>query len=287
MPELPEVETIRQYLAQVLPGQAVISVEHLDGRMVKEPKQDGEMIARKMAGLVVQDVMRRGKFLFIRWANDESLMIHLGMSGRLVWTMDSQIPRHGHLMIHFSQGRLLLVDPRRFGRIGWVAKGDQLRAGLGVEPLGPKLTTSFMVGRLAGRTAAIKSLLLDQKLVAGIGNIYADEALFRARIHPKTMGRDLSNEDIRRLVKAIRAVLREGLKNRGTSFSDYVDALGKRGDNRQYLRVYGREGLSCRRCGTNILTELVQKRTSHYCPQCQKLSIVTQNHKEGVAYAEV
>ncbi|MDA8192427.1 MAG: bifunctional DNA-formamidopyrimidine glycosylase/DNA-(apurinic or apyrimidinic site) lyase [Thermaerobacter sp.] len=271
MPELPEVETIRQYLAGVLPGQTVTAVRHLDPRMVKDGSLGAAAIIVRLPGLTVARVVRRGKFLFIGWTQGGHLLIHLGMSGRLGFAPVAEPTPHTHLLLAFTHGELQLVDPRRFGRVGWVAAGEVLRPGLGVEPLSRGFTRTFLMTRLLGRTAPIKSVLLDQRIVAGIGNIYADEALFRAGIHPRTPAGELSAVQTARLVRGVRAVLREGLANRGTSFSDYVDALGRAGDNQHYLRVYGRGGEPCRRCRAMVATMVIQGRTSHFCPTCQPL----------------
>lgn len=274
MPELPEVETIRGYLTDILPGERIIRVAHLDARLLKEPgvENDAEWIQGSLTGQVVQSVSRRGKFLFLDLTTGAHLLIHLGMSGRL--TLEPRgdpWKKHTHLVLEFPDTELRLVDPRRFGRIGWVPAGKALRPDLGVEPLSAGFTRHYLSERFKGRTAPVKSLLLDQRIVAGLGNIYADEALFRARIHPTLDAGRLSEEETARLVRAIRAVLRDSIRYRGTSFSDYVDALGHPGENQNYLRVYGRMGQPCFRCRRPIVTVVIQKRTSHFCPRCQRI----------------
>lgn len=233
---------------------------------------DSLMIAARLPGLVIQSMERRGKYLFLRLPDQTWLVVHLGMSGRLVMTTRDQMwANHTHLVLEFSGGdQLRLVDPRRFGRLGWFEGEhlDQLMP-LGPEPLGNQFNSRYLKSRLVNRTTAIKSLLLDQMLVAGLGNIYADEALFKARIHPLTRGQDLSDAAVQRLTRAIRAVLREGIEHRGTSFSDYVDALGHPGENQDYLFVYGRTGLPCSRCGQPIQSVVIHQRTSHFCRRCQ------------------
>lgn len=272
MPELPEVETIRAYLEAILPGRPILAVPHLDPRMVKMGTGDSALIAARLPGLVIQSMERRGKYLFLRFPDNAWLVVHLGMSGRLVMTSKDQVwANHTHLVLEFSGGdQLRLVDPRRFGRVGWFEgeRLDQIIA-LGPEPLGRQFNSRYLKSRLANRTTAIKSLLLDQMLVAGLGNIYADEALFKARIHPLMRGQDLGDEAVQRLTRAIRAVLRDGIQHRGTSFSDYVDALGHRGENQDYLFVYGRTGLPCSRCGNPIQSVVIHQRTSHFCRRCQ------------------
>lgn len=275
MPELPEVETIRTYLQSILPGRQVRAVKHLDGRMVKMGSADPAMIGAHLPGLMVQSMERRGKYLLLRFQGNGWLVVHLGMSGRLVMAEPDQPWKvHTHMVLEFSGGQeLRLVDPRRFGRLGWFeADQPDVFLPLGPEPLGRQFTTTYLKNRLGNRATAIKSLLLDQALVAGLGNIYADEALFKARIHPLTPGQDLSDIAVTRLTRAIRAVLREGIQHRGTSFSDYVDALGHPGDNQAYLAVYGRAGKPCVRCKGPIRSLVIHQRTSHFCQRCQLLT---------------
>ncbi|OLZ10558.1 bifunctional DNA-formamidopyrimidine glycosylase/DNA-(apurinic or apyrimidinic site) lyase [Sulfobacillus thermosulfidooxidans] len=271
MPELPEVETIRYYLDHVLPGQKVHKVLHIDPRMVKTGSLSAEEIARRLPGHVVKSIKRRGKFLFLEWETQDHLLIHLGMSGRLIWIQNHEPwALHTHLVLDFEENQLRLIDPRRFGRIGWIDRGVELVPHLGTEPLSADLTSQFLVKRLQGRQAPIKSLLLDQSLIAGLGNIYVDESLFRAKIRPDRPGGSLEPREIKRLVRSIRRVLQEAIEHRGTSFSDYVDALGHPGQNQDYLMVYGRNQAECRVCGQPIVTKVIQGRTSHFCLHCQK-----------------
>ncbi len=271
MPELPEVETIRQYLNDVLPGLKVRQVLHLDSRMVKNGRLSSEEIARRLPGHMVKSLKRRGKFLFLEWDTKDHLLLHLGMSGRLIWVPEN-VPWvvHTHMVLDFGGHHLRLIDPRRFGRIGWMASGEDLVPHLGIEPLSHDLTAPRLIQRLAGRTAPIKSLLLNQGIVAGLGNIYVDEALFRAKIRPDRPGGSLTETDAKRLTRAIRAVLKQAIEHRGTSFSDYVDALGHPGQNQDYLRVYGRNQGPCSVCGEVIVTQVIQGRTAHYCEHCQR-----------------
>ena len=272
MPELPEVETIRAYLQAFLPGRQVMAVRHLDPRMVKMGSWDSTMIGAYLPGLVVQSMERRGKYLLIRFPEQAWLAVHLGMSGRLVIAnRDQAWKNHTHMVLEIAGGEeMRLIDPRRFGRLGmFKAERPEDFLQLGPEPLGHHFTSSYLSYRLQKRSTAIKSLLLDQALLAGLGNIYVDEALFKARIHPLTPGQDLPVDAVARLVRAIRLVLREGIRHRGTSFSDYVDALGHPGENQDYLSVYGRFGQPCVRCGNPIQRIVIHQRTSHFCQRCQ------------------
>ncbi len=273
MPELPEVETIRTYLAGVLPNHAVVRVPHLDGRMVKMGTMAAELIRGRLPGLVVQSIGRRGKYLIIQFHDGSALVIHLGMSGRLVVEPTTTSWRtHTHMVLGLpGEAELRLVDPRRFGRIGYFLEFGEHTLKLGLEPFDRKFTGDYLRDRLSARRSSIKTLLLDQSLVAGLGNIYADEALFGARIHPLTEGAAISRQASRRLVGSIRRVLRVSIAHRGTSFSDYVDALGQPGENQAYLAVYGRTGDPCVRCGAPIQSMVIQSRTSHFCQQCQPM----------------
>lgn len=290
MPELPEVETIRQYLDEVLPGLSVVAVRHLDPRMAKDPAWPASVIARLLVGQVVSGVRRRGKFLFICWQNGDCLELHLGMSGRLTLSSGEPVARHTHLILDFAASELRLVDPRRFGRVAWVPAGQPLKPELGREPLERNFTAAWLAAAFQGRRAPVKAILLDQRVIAGLGNIYADEALFRAGVHPLTPAGELDGDQVKRLVRAIRRVLRDGLAHRGTSFSDYVDALGHPGDHLPYLDVYGRKNRPCRRCGRPIATVVIQSRTSHWCPHCQPAGGVIESSpvdEEGAKYAKV
>ncbi|NMP22841.1 bifunctional DNA-formamidopyrimidine glycosylase/DNA-(apurinic or apyrimidinic site) lyase [Sulfobacillus harzensis] len=286
MPELPEVETIRSYLDSVLAGKAIMSVPHLDDRMVKRSLKNGAEIRAALVGQTFGSVRRRGKFLLLGLASSpDALMIHLGMSGRLVTeSLDAPYRPHTHLVVRYSGGELRLSDPRRFGRIAWVESGGLWGPHLGMEPLSSAFSSKTLGEILKGRKVAIKSALLNQNLVAGLGNIYADEALFYAGIHPQRPAGSLDVDELKRLVRGIRAVLRRSIEHRGTSFSDYVDALGHPGENQGYLKVYGREGKACRRCGTPIQRQVVGGRSSHYCPHCQRL---TETSSEGAHHAEI
>lgn len=270
MPELPEVETIRSYLGGLLPGKRIDAVAWLDPRMVKRSPADAEAMASLMAGRTVTSVDRRGKFLFLRMDTGDALLLHLGMSGRLVAEPGSApIPTHTHLILRFGEMEVRLTDPRRFGRMAWVPNGGQPDVRLGAEPLSRQFGAKTLQQAFRGRRVAVKTALLNQQLIAGLGNIYADEALFRAGIHPERSAGSLTADEMGRLARAVKHVLRQSLEHRGTSFSDYVDALGHTGENQAYLQVYGREGKPCRRCRQRIQRVVIGGRSSHFCPRCQ------------------
>ncbi|PSR20434.1 MAG: bifunctional DNA-formamidopyrimidine glycosylase/DNA-(apurinic or apyrimidinic site) lyase [Sulfobacillus acidophilus] len=290
MPELPEVETIRRYLNASLPHWQVQAVVHLDERMVKHSPVGPEEIRDRLTGATFTRVERMGKFLLLSMSTNGALLLHLGMSGRLVLE-DSVVPRqrHTHLVLDLGSRELRLVDPRRFGRIAWATRPYSQSLHLGVDPLSRRFSGQVLYQLLAGRTTAIKTALLNQQLVAGIGNIYADEALYAARIHPARVAGHLTREEVDRLARAIRKVLRVSLAHRGTSFSDYVDALGHPGANQYYLNVYGREQLACRRCKNLIQREVLGGRSSHFCPRCQPQlpPAVTTMVEQGARHAEI
>jgi formamidopyrimidine-DNA glycosylase len=224
----------------------------------------------------------------VRWDSGAHLLLHLGMSGKLLW-VEPERPwdRHTHLVVDFGDRELRLSDPRRFGRIGWRMPGEALKADLGVDPLSRRFQAQWLAAQLQTRRAPIKSVLLDQRIVAGLGNIYADESLFHARIHPQRPAGGLSADECGRLVRAIKAVLRTAIKHRGTSFSDYVDALGHPGQNQAYLQVYARQGQPCGRCRTPIVRVWVQNRSSYFCPRCQRHKTPADGEEEWTPRATV
>jgi formamidopyrimidine-DNA glycosylase len=271
MPELPEVETVRRALGRLVDGRSIVAVPWLEPRLVR----DGTPVERIRALLVGQEtagVGRRGKFLIWRFRSGGRLVMHLGMSGRLVAGVPPEtawLP-HTHLVVDLSDGRQVrLTDPRRFGRVAWRGPGAGLGLNLGPEPLSPRYRAADLGEALAGRRAPVKALLLDQRLVAGVGNIYADEALFRARIHPLTPAGRLDDAAVRRLHRALRSVMREAISWRGTTFRDFRDATGHAGDFGRRLRVYARTGCPCPRCRTPVAQIRVAGRSSHFCPRCQ------------------
>lgn len=278
MPELPEVETIRRVLVDVLPGLRILEVFVRKERMLR-----GQPLDRFLEGLKGKSIIgvdRRGKFLLLRLESG-SLLLHLGMSGCIIVrgreeesdVSEIELPdKHTHLILKLSGGRdLYFRDPRMFGRFQLLDAEGELRFSdrLGPEPLGPEFSTDYLRKALGRRKAPVKTALLDQRLVAGIGNIYADEALFRAGIDPHTSGCRLLPEQIGRLRAAVRSVLREAVRRKGTSISDYVDPRNRRGTFQLRLEVYGREGLSCRRCGCSIRKDVLAQRGTHWCPRCQ------------------
>lgn len=279
MPELPEVETIRREFDEAVKGQHIETVLWADSRMV-QGAVPGQLLGHWLAGQETTQVGRRGKFLLWAFRSGDCLVLHLGMSGRLRVQCQAEAvwETHTHLVVRMDDGHeVRLRDPRRFGRVEGLPAGQEISTTLGPEPLAAAFTQRILAEALTTRRAPVKALLLDQRVVAGIGNIYADEALFRARIHPETPANQLNEGQIAALHRALRHVLREGIRHRGTTFQFFQDAGGREGENAAHLAVYGRMGKPCSRCRKPIETRTVGGRTSHFCPQCQSLNAVRVN----------
>lgn len=271
MPELPEVETTRRGILSALRGRR-ISEFVLRNHKLRWPVD--RALAHILPGQHVRDVRRRAKYLLID-LDGGTLIAHLGMSGSLrVLPCETPWLKHDHYEICLDKGRCLRFnDPRRFGSLHWVT-GDPLEHpllfGLGPEPLGEEFDGAYLTGRAKGRKVAVKQFLMDQRIVVGVGNIYASEALFRAGIHPRRAAGKVSPERYARLVAAVQAVLGEAIKQGGTTLRDYVNADGTPGYFRQKLYVYERDGQPCRKCHTPIRKLAQGQRSTYFCPSCQK-----------------
>lgn len=275
MPELPEVETVKRSLQKLVVGQTITNVEVFLPKIVHP--YPPEHFTAAVTGLKVENFQRRGKYLLVHLSHGLTLVMHLRMTGRLVYLDDDgPLPKYTHVLFYLDSGhRLAFADMRQFGHVTLLSQAevDCLPAltKLGPEPLEEHFSVQYMADKLAKRRSKIKGLLLDQTFVAGLGNIYVDEALHRANIHPERTATDLTADEISALYQAIVAVLEQGIKNRGTSFSDYVDGEGKKGSNQHELTAYQREGEPCHQCGNLILRKKVAGRSSYYCPHCQRL----------------
>jgi formamidopyrimidine-DNA glycosylase len=272
MPELPEVETVRRGLAAQIVGRVFIGLSYLEWpRTIEAPAP--EELGRRIAGRRVEAVRRRAKFLVIALDGDENLTIHLRMTGQVsVAPQDAPRDRFARVALAFADGNeLRFSDIRRFGRIALLNEAElaaRLRD-LGPEPLDDRWTSADFAAALARRRTRLKPLLLDQSFLAGLGNIYVDEALFRARLHPLTVAADLPTEGATALHAAIREVLTDALGSGGTTFSNYRDAYGQEGDYYERRRVYARTDEPCPACGTQIARIVVGGRGTHFCPACQ------------------
>jgi len=270
MPELPEVETIRQNLRLGTPGQPsilgkkIIKAELLWARSLAEPESD-EFLWR-ISGKVVNDVERRGKFLVLA-LSDEWLLIHLRMSGDIVLrAAGEQSGSHERVIFDLEQDwRMALVDPRKFGRIWLVSEPQKVLGALGPEPFDENLDDFRFHRMLNSVKRQLKPILMNQAFLAGLGNIYTDEALNRAKLHPLAVSSSITQEEAGRLLRSIRDTLKEAIQRNGTS----IDWVYRGGDFQNYLRVYGRKDQACPECGTRIEKIIVGQRSTYYCPFCQ------------------
>ena len=262
MPELPEVETVVRSLQPRLVGRRIMAASFSSRLVVR---QNFDELSEKLRGQRVNSVNRRGKFILVE-LDRGFLVIHLGMTGKLLF--DAAAGKHARAIFELDEGVLVYDDSRHFGRIEW---NETLPARVGA--LGPDALTipvEDFRSLLRGRTTRVKALLLNQRILAGMGNIYTDEALFIARIHPKTMAARLSKAKVNSLHAAMVSILSLAIRHKGSSISNYVDADGKRGAFQLQHQVYGREGKACNVCGTAIRRIVVAQRGTHYCPRCQK-----------------
>jgi formamidopyrimidine-DNA glycosylase len=274
MPELPEVETTRQFMVPHVEGRRIVAAELRHPRTGRRNENPADVIDR-LRGQRVDRLERQGKFILGRLGSGLTWVTHLGMSGRvlIVETGAPEIP-HTHFWARTDLGReVRFIDPRTFGFVAVFTPEELTRElRLGRDALADLPRTPQLEARLAGRRAPIKSLLLDQRIVSGLGNIYADEVLFRARVRPTRPGGDLGAEELKRLRAAIVPVLKAGIKAGGTSLKDLAYLLpdGQAGRFRERLYAYGREGEGCRRCGRPIERVVIGGRSSFFCPNCQK-----------------
>lgn len=278
MPELPEVETIVSGLRGALAGATIAGCELRFPGMVRHPEP--ELFVGSLTGRQIADVSRRGKYIFAALDRTEPgvdlLVIHLGMTGQLlITTPDAPIALHTHVVLRLTDGHELRYrDPRRFGRFLLGTEAELVAAGklprLGPEPLGAEFVPRSLRSSLKGRRAPLKALLLDQSVIAGVGNIYADEACFRARVRPDRSAGTLSPAAIGRLHRALRTSLELGIANRGSSVSDYLDAFGAKGSQQESLLVYGRAGQPCVRCSRPLASTRIAGRTTVFCKRCQR-----------------
>jgi formamidopyrimidine-DNA glycosylase (fpg) len=273
VPELPEVETVKRTLNQLVIGKTVASVEIRWPHIIRRPL-DSRLFARLLTGETLHHVGRRGKFLLLCFDN-EVVVSHLRMEGRYrLEPEETPIDRYTHVIFHFTDGTALRYrDVRKFGTMHLFRKGrewDSLPLSkLGPEPFSPEFTDSFLITACKKTARAIKPLLLDQTAVVGLGNIYVDESLFHARIHPLTRAADLTKKEIAGLRKAIIETLSEAVKMGGSSVRTFVNGQGEMGFFQQKLCVYGREGQPCVCCGSKIEKIRVGGRGTHFCPVCQ------------------
>jgi formamidopyrimidine-DNA glycosylase len=273
VPELPEVETIRRELEPLLVGRKIVRTEIVDSRLTRPLA--AEELAAGLDGERISLLDRRGKYLLVRFESERTLVVHLRMTGSL------RHRRAGGELLPYERARLELDDGselvyrdvRRFGTWQLLEAGElagYLASRVGPEPLAPDFTPELLRGRLADRRTALKAALLDQHTLAGLGNIYVDEALWAARLHPATAAGTLTRQSLVRLHGAIRETLALGIARQGATLRDYALPGGESGSMQSEFRVYGREGKGCERCGTRIAKTRIAGRGTWFCPRCQR-----------------
>src|SRR5713101_5351028 len=282
MPELPEVETVARGLRQAILGRRILSVTLGKTDFIDDPAA----LEQHLPGRRIEAVERYGKFMLLRLSAAEgstraapngdvapaSLLVHLGMTGQIAPSPAAQpLEKHTHVCLLLDDGReLRYVDARRFGRIAYLTEAPLAEelSGFGADPL--EVSKEEFANRICGRRARIKALLLDQSVLRGVGNIYADESLWRAKIHPARLGANLSKKQAETLRRVLQDILQKAIVLRGSSISDFLDAEGEPGEYQRHHRAYGREGKNCYRCKTPIRRAIVAGRSSYFCPKCQR-----------------
>jgi formamidopyrimidine-DNA glycosylase len=277
MPELPEVESLRRILVRTAVGRTIVSVRIGEKRLRRHVSAD---FAGAIAGRRIVKLSRRAKYLIVELDGDDVMIVHLGMSGSLThrhegFRADDFDPRHDHLEFSLDDAsRLVYNDPRRFGMVRLVRRAALASTAelkdLGPEPLSREFNAGYLAAKARGRRVAIKSLIMDQRIVAGIGNIYASEILFRAGVRPARRAGRVTRIEIEKIAAAAPVILRAAIGSNGTTFRNYRDSRGQPGRFAARLRVYGREGKPCYRCSTPIKNVIVGQRASFYCPKCQR-----------------
>jgi len=272
VPELPEVETLARDLRRLLCNAEITRVQAHWARTVAMPC--AAELTKRLPGHKILEVRRRGKFLILSLSGPSYLMIHLRMSGQLrVEPGTCEPDPYARLILHLADGRqLVFSDTRKFGRVYWTTDPDLVLGSLGPEPLAQDFALDDFAKLLSSRRGMIKPLLLNQGFLAGLGNIYTDEALFLAGLHPRRKANTLSHAEVERLYRAIRQVLSQAIAGRGTTLADerYLDAEGSPGSYGEHLHVYRRAGEPCTRCGVPLERIVVAGRGTHICPTCQK-----------------
>ncbi|MEH7157638.1 DNA-formamidopyrimidine glycosylase [Neobacillus drentensis] len=275
MPELPEVETVRKTLKKLVVNKTIKDIMIYWPKIIKNPLEI-EQFVDALIGETIVDVGRRGKFLII-YTRNFALVSHLRMEGKYgLYPKEEPFDKHTHVLFHFTDGtELRYRDVRKFGTMHLYKKGDEFLTepliGLGPEPFSEDFTIDYLASRLEKTNRKIKTALLDQKVFVGLGNIYVDEALFRAGIHPERLANTLNKNEITILHREIVATLSEAVKKGGSTIRSYVNSQGEIGMFQLELFAYGRNGEECKRCGTPLEKMTVGGRGTHYCPKCQKL----------------
>ena len=276
MPELPEVETVIKGLRPLIKDKIVTAVEIREENMIAYPKDSISEFKEDLVGSKIEAINRRGKYIIIQLNNNKNMVIHLRMTGKLLVKEVKEFrDKHTHVIFSLNDGQEIRFNNiRKFGRVYLIDKNHPEQAGgladLGPEPLSDNLTLEDFKKLFENRRALMKSLLLNQHFIAGIGNIYADEILFRAGVKPDRTADTLNEEEKEAIYHNMREILKKGIIYGGTTFSDYVNAFGEKGSFQEELRVHQREGEACYDCGSIIEKIKVSGRSTYFCPQCQK-----------------
>jgi formamidopyrimidine-DNA glycosylase len=271
VPELPEVETIRRDLEPLVVGRRITGVEVDEGTIHLLAKAPIEALRSSLVGRTFESMGRRGKYMLLGMDDGRTLVLHLRMTGRLLWRPhDAPAELYERARLILDNGHdLRWSDLRKFGTWSVVDDAREITGKLGPEPIDDDFTLAHFRAALAGRSAPVKAVLLDQRRMSGLGNIYVDEALYEAGVRPDTPAGSLSPAATKRLFASSRAVLERGIENRGASFKDYVDGQGNKGSQHMHVQVFRRDGKPCYACGTTIARSVVGGRGTHYCPTCQ------------------
>lgn len=274
MPELPEVETVRRGLVALVKGRTIEKV------VVRYPKMvtpEATIFAEKLKNKKILDIKRRGKYILFEFSNDLAMVSHLRMEGKYsVVARSDEYNKHDHVIFELDNGQdLRYNDTRKFGRMNLVNAGEEMQIGglktMGPEPTPETLTIEYLTHQLRSRKRGMKSFLLDQSMIAGLGNIYADEVLWLSKIHPQQVSNTLTDPEISLLRESIFEELAKAIDAKGTTVFSYLNADGHAGSFQNQLNVYHRQGLPCHRCGTLIERIKVAQRGTHFCPHCQVL----------------
>lgn len=274
MPELPEVEQVKNSLKPYIENKTIKNIIINVDRMIKYPSP--EEFTERIVGRKIANLERFGKYLVFTLDNNELLIIHLRMTGALIYKPDAhEEVNKPRVIFELDEGIMYFCDTRTLGTIHLITKPEKpmLKGlySLGAEPISNKFTADYLKEQLLSKKRLIKAALLDQSIIAGLGNIYVDEALARSKIHPKRLTSSLSAAEIKLLHQNIQEIIKTAIANRGTTFRDYKDADGNKGSNQEHLFVYGRGGKPCKVCSTMLAYEKIAGRGTVYCPNCQKL----------------
>lgn len=274
MPELPEVETIKNELKSFLINKKIIGIKLENKKIIGYPKEKDFL--KEIVDKKILDINRKGKYLIFKLSDNYNLIFHLRLSGRLIYSGEpKEEVKYTRIKFLLNKGVLSFSEPRLLGRV-YLYKNNRIPEvlsslnNLGKEPLMPEFNFQYLKDKIKNRNTNIKSLLLDQRIASGVGNIYSDEALFCAKINPKRKGSSLKDNEIKRLVKCLKRIIKLAIIKKGTSISDYLRPNGKEGSFQNYLKVFRREGEECVRCNGKIMRIKINNRSSFFCPNCQR-----------------